>query len=140
MPPIQIKLDSKQLQLTVEGVNKLGSAAKQAVMDEIGATAVDMLGKSVEKLKNNGSVATSNLANSGRVKKMKNYWTVGYTASYAWVISEAGDMPERLILTSHNPTTVLAGSKRYFAVGTTGFEEVAIAVKNPYALAGFTRS
>jgi hypothetical protein len=56
------------------------------------------------------------------------------------VISEAGDMPERLILTSHNPTTVLAGSKRYFAVGTTGFEEVAIAVKNPYALAGFTRS
>ena len=36
MPPIQIKLDSKQLQLTVEGVNKLGDAAKQAVMDEIG--------------------------------------------------------------------------------------------------------
>ena len=76
MPPIQIKLDNKQLQLTVEGVNKLGSAAKQAVMDEIGATAVDMLGKSVEKLKNNGSVATSNLANSGRVKKMKNYGKV----------------------------------------------------------------
>ena len=50
MPPIQIKLDSKQLQLTVEGVNKLGKAAKQAVMDEIGATAVDVLGKSVEKM------------------------------------------------------------------------------------------
>ena len=59
MPPIQIKLDSKRLQLTVEGINKLGDAAKQAVMDEIGATAVDVLGKSVEKLKNNGSVATS---------------------------------------------------------------------------------
>ena len=86
MPPIQIKLDSKQLQLTVEGVNKLGIAAKQAVMDEIGATAVDVLGKSVDNLKNNGSVATSNLANSGRVKKMKNYWTVGYTASYALVV------------------------------------------------------
>ena len=71
MPPIQIKLDNKQLQLTVEGVNKLGMAAKQAVMDEIGYTAVDMLGKSVEKLKNNGSVATSNLANSGRVKNRK---------------------------------------------------------------------
>jgi len=96
MPPIQIKLDNKQLQLTVEGVNKLGSAAKQAVMDEIGATAVDMLGKSVEKLKNNGSVATSNLANSGRVKKQKNYWTVGYTASYAWVVEygrKAGTYP-----------------------------------------------
>ena len=96
MPPIQIKLDSKQLQLTVEGVNKLGSAAKQAVMDEIGATAVDMLGKSVEKLKNNGSVATSNLANSGRVKKMKNYWTVGYTAYYAWDVEygrKAGTYP-----------------------------------------------
>ena len=96
MHPIQIKLDNKQLQLTVEGVNKLGMAAKQAVMDEIGATAVDMLGKSVEKLKNNGSVATSNLANSGRVKKMKNYWTVGYTASYAWVVEygrKAGTYP-----------------------------------------------
>ena len=69
MPPIQIRLDSKHLQLTVEGVNKLGKAAKQAVMDEIGYTAVDMLGKSVDNLKHNGSVATSNLANSGRVKK-----------------------------------------------------------------------
>ena len=96
MPPIQIKLDSKQLQLTVEGVNKLGMAAKQAVMDEIGATAVDMLGKSVDNLKNNGSVATSNLANSGRVEKQKNYWTVGYTASYAWVVEygrKAGTYP-----------------------------------------------
>lgn len=96
MPPIQITLDSKRLQLTVESVNKLGNAAKQAVMDEIGATAVDMLGKSVENLKNNGSVATSNLANSGRVKKMKNYWTVGYTASYAWVVEygrKAGTYP-----------------------------------------------
>ena len=96
MPPIQIKLDSKRLQLTVEGVNKLGDAAKQAVMDEIGFSATDTLGKSVENLKNNGSVATSNLANSGRVKKQKNYWTVGYTASYAWVVEygrKAGTYP-----------------------------------------------
>ena len=59
---------------------------------ELGSAA----GKSVEKLKNNGSVATSNLANSGRVKKMKNYWTVGYTASYAWVVEygrKAGTYP-----------------------------------------------
>jgi len=56
------------------------------------------------------------------------------------VVAENGDMPERLILTSHNPTTVLSGTKRYFAVGVTGFEEVAIAVVNPYALASFSRS
>ena len=57
---------------------------------------LDVLGKSVEKLKNNGSVATSNLANSGRVKKQRNYWTVGYTASYAWVVEygrKAGTYP-----------------------------------------------
>ena len=47
-------------------------------------------------MKNNGSVATSNLANSGRVKRMKNYWTVRYTASYAWVVEygrKAGKYP-----------------------------------------------
>lgn len=56
------------------------------------------------------------------------------------VISEPGDMPERLIITSTNPQTVTAVNKRYLAVGVTGFEEVAIAVQNPYALASFTRS
>jgi hypothetical protein len=56
------------------------------------------------------------------------------------VISENGEAPERLIITSMNPTVVLSGSKRYFAVGVAGFEEVAIAVANPYALACFTRS
>ena len=86
MPPIQIKLDSKRIQLTVEGVNKLGSAAKQAVMDEIGYSAEDILGKSARNLEKNGSIATNNLANSGRIIKKKNYYTVGYTASYAWVV------------------------------------------------------
>jgi len=56
------------------------------------------------------------------------------------VIAEAGDMPERLVITSNNPVSVLSGSKRMLAVGVTGFEELAIAVTNPYALAKFTRS
>ena len=56
------------------------------------------------------------------------------------VMSEAGDMPERLVITSNNPVSVLSGSNRYLAVGVTGFEELAIAVTNPYALACFTRS
>ena len=56
------------------------------------------------------------------------------------VISEGGDAPERLIITSTNPTTVLTANKRYFAVGVAGFEEVAIAVANPYALAEFSRT
>ena len=86
MPPIQITLDSKRLQLTVEGVNKLGNAAKQAVMDEIGFSATDILGKSAKNIEKNGSIATNNLANSGRIIKKKNYITVGYTASYAWVV------------------------------------------------------
>ena len=51
MPPIQIKLGDKQLQLTVQSVKKLGTAAVKAVLDEIGATAIDILGKSVEILK-----------------------------------------------------------------------------------------
>ena len=96
MPPIQIKLDDKQLQLTVEGVKKLGAAAVKTVLDEIGATAIDILGLSVKKLSDNKSVATSNLSNSGKVKKIKNGWTVGYTASYAWVVEygrRAGTYP-----------------------------------------------
>ena len=96
MPPIQIKLDSKRLQLTVEGVNKLGKAAKQAVMDEIGFSATDILGKSAKNIEKNGSIATNNLANSGRIIKKNNYITVGYTASYAWVVEygrKAGTYP-----------------------------------------------
>jgi len=56
------------------------------------------------------------------------------------VVSTSGEQPERLIITSHNPMTVLSGSKRYLAVGVTGYEELVIAITNPYALACFTRS
>ena len=96
MPPIQIKLDDKQLKATIDGVKKLGKEAVDAVLDEIGATAIDILGLSVKKLHDNNSIATSNLANSGRVKKINNGWTVGYLASYAWAIEygrRAGTQP-----------------------------------------------
>jgi hypothetical protein len=56
------------------------------------------------------------------------------------VMSENGDVPERLIISSSNPVTVLSGSKRYLAVGVTGYEEVVVSVVNPYAIAAFTRS
>jgi len=56
------------------------------------------------------------------------------------VMSEAGDMPERLIITSNNPVTVLSGSKRYLAVGVTGYEEIVVSVINPYSIACFTRA
>lgn len=56
------------------------------------------------------------------------------------VMSEAGDMPERLIITSANPVTVLSGSKRYLAVGVTGYEEIVVSAVNPYAFACFTRA
>jgi hypothetical protein len=56
------------------------------------------------------------------------------------VIAESGEQPERLIISSNNPVSVLSGSKRYLAVGVTGYEELVIAVTNPYALAYFVRS
>jgi hypothetical protein len=56
------------------------------------------------------------------------------------VLAESGDQPERLIITSHNPVTVLSGSKRFLAVGVTGYEELVVSVINPYALACFTRA
>ena len=56
------------------------------------------------------------------------------------VMSEAGDQPERLIISSSNPVTVLSGSKRFLAVGVTGYEELIVSVINPYALACFTRA
>lgn len=55
------------------------------------------------------------------------------------VIAQDGGSPERLVLSSPNPITV-TGSARYLAYGVIGFEEVATAVINPYALAKFTRS
>jgi len=55
------------------------------------------------------------------------------------VITEKGDMPERLIFVSPNPITV-TGTARYLAVGVTGYENVVIATTNPYALARFIRA
>jgi hypothetical protein len=55
------------------------------------------------------------------------------------VISQNGDMPERLVFSSPNPITV-TGVARYLAVGITGFEEVGAALVNPYAIASFNRS
>lgn len=54
------------------------------------------------------------------------------------VISDKGEQPERLVFTSPNPVNV--GATRYLALGVTGFEEVAVAVTNPYAIARFLRS
>ena len=56
------------------------------------------------------------------------------------VFSEAGDMPERLIISSCNPVTVLSGSKRYLAVGITGYEEIVVTCVNPYAIASYDRT
>jgi len=56
------------------------------------------------------------------------------------VMSESGDVPERLIISSNNPVSVLTSSKRYLAVGVTGYEEIVVSVTNPYAIACFTRS
>lgn len=55
------------------------------------------------------------------------------------VISDNGEEPERLIFASPNPITV-TGTARYLAVGVTGYENVVIAVTNPYAIAKFVRS
>lgn len=54
------------------------------------------------------------------------------------VISENGEMPERLIFSSPNPITV-TGTARYLAVGIIGYENVVVATINPYALAKFSR-
>jgi hypothetical protein len=66
-------------------------------------------------------------------KKMDSIKTLG------GVINQNGEMPERLIFASPNPVTV-TGTARYLAVGVTGFEEAAIAMKNPSSLAEFNRS
>ncbi len=54
------------------------------------------------------------------------------------VIFEEGEKPERLVFVSPNPVQVT--NSRYLAVGLTGFEEIAAAVTNPYALSRFDRS
>lgn len=55
-------------------------------------------------------------------------------------ILKNGEKPERLVFVSPNPIHATSGTTRYLAIGLTGYEEIALAVTNPYALAKFTRS
>jgi hypothetical protein len=55
------------------------------------------------------------------------------------VIAEGGERPQRLVFVSPNPITV-TGTARYLAVGMTGYEQIAAAVVNPYAVSKFTRT
>ena len=96
MPIIQMKLDEAKLRLTLKSVNLLGRKAREAAMSELGATAIQMLGDATKKLRENGSVSTSFLVNSGKVKKYKTHYTVGYSASYAYIVEfgrKIGTMP-----------------------------------------------
>ncbi len=54
------------------------------------------------------------------------------------VISETGDQAERLVFVSPNPVQV--STTRYLAVAITGFEEIATATSNSYAIAKFNRA
>ena len=91
-----MKLDEAKLKLTLKSVNLLGRKAREAAMSELGATAIQMLGESSKKLRDNGSIATSFLVNSGKVKKYDKGYTVGYSASYAYIVEfgrKIGTMP-----------------------------------------------
>ena len=91
-----MKLDEAKLRLTLKSVNLLGRKAREAAMSELGATAIQMLGDATKKLRENGSVSTSFLVNSGKVKKYKTHYTVGYSASYAYIVEfgrKIGTMP-----------------------------------------------
>lgn len=54
------------------------------------------------------------------------------------VISEAGDTAQRLVFVSPNPVTV--STTRYLAVALTGYEQIAVATHNSYAISKFTRT
>jgi len=60
-------------------------------------------------------------------------------ANLGGVMSEDGTQPERLVFVSPNPITV-TGTARYLAIGLTGYEQIASAVTNPYAVKKFTRT
>lgn len=53
---------------------------------------------------------------------------------------ENGEKPERLVFVSPNPVNANSGANRYLAVAVTGYEQIAAAVTNPYALARFIRT
>ena len=91
-----MKLDEAKMKATLQSVSKMGKEAKAAAMKELGATAIQMLGDATKKLRENGSVSTSFLVNSGKVKKYKTHYTVGYSASYAYIVEfgrKIGTMP-----------------------------------------------
>ena len=91
-----MKLDEAKLKLTLKSVNFLGKKAREAAMSELGATAIQMLGEATKKLRDNKSVSTGFLVNSGKVKKYKTHYTVGYSASYAYIVEfgrKIGTMP-----------------------------------------------
>lgn len=54
-------------------------------------------------------------------------------------IKENGEKPQRIVFISPNPIHATSGTNRYLAVGMTGFEEIALACVNSYALARFIR-
>jgi len=60
-------------------------------------------------------------------------------AQLGGVIQSAGDAPQRLVFVSPNPITV-TGTARYLAIGVTGYEQIASAVVNPYAVKRFIRA
>mgnify|MGYP003592876185 CR=1 FL=1 len=71
-----MKLDEAKLKLTLKSVNLLGRKAREAAMNELGATAIQMLGESSNKY--------------------KTHYTVGYSASYAYIVEfgrKIGTMP-----------------------------------------------
>ncbi len=55
-------------------------------------------------------------------------------------ILKNGEKPQRLVFVSPNPIHSTSGTNRYLAIGLTGYEEIALAVTNPYSLSKFTRS
>jgi hypothetical protein len=59
-------------------------------------------------------------------------------ANLGGLITEKGEMPERLIFTTPNPTNV--GATKYLAYGITGYEQVVMACVNSYALSSFSRT
>lgn len=54
------------------------------------------------------------------------------------IISETGDMAERLVFASPNPVQV--SGTRYLAVALTGYEEFTLATQNSYAFSKFSRT
>lgn len=55
------------------------------------------------------------------------------------VIKQPGEeRPQRIIFATPNPQPVIGSNKRYMAVGIYGYEEIACAVVNPYAVSYFT--